>query len=318
MEERSEHFEKIDRRHLTFFCANSTLATWARLHSAEFVSYGEAFFAVWEKTSCFEHHFEMAGFSEALLGAWSRVDLDEACRRRERGAGRGSYGSGTQVWVEGVIPSDRFQLLDESVGNENSARLWRMKVLEGAETDREILQCVQAAMLRGSINWIRDIARTHYGTSSLAKERALAVTLLAFAGEAEDDQLLSQWIESDAFRWVRGHAEWAQRVRRQVRTAETRWGELRELAEQPDDRLEIVANKLTALSPILPPTALAWPKVISPVPRVAALLRAFWYNWQNGGGAKGERELCQRKPHEFCRGERVNDVTKRMSPWWRL
>ncbi len=310
--------ENIERRHLAFFRANDTLNTWARKYSAEFTRYCQEFFAAWENTPVFECHFEISAFSEALLKAWSMVDLDAACRRRASGVGRISYGSGTRVWVHDVIPSDRFQLLSEPIGDMNGAQQWRLKALEECETDRDILQCVQAAMLGGSINWIRSSARHHYGKSPFAKERALAVTLLAFAGESEDDCLLSEWVESDESRWVRDHADWARRVQRQIRTAEARWAEIRELAERPDACVEIIATKLAVLKPVLPPTALAWPHVSSPVPQVAALLHAFRYNWESAGGAKGERELCQRKPHEFCRGERVNDVTKRMAPWWQL
>jgi hypothetical protein len=33
-------------------------------------------------------------------------------------------------------------------------------------------------------------------------------------------------------------------------------------------------------------------------------------------GTEGEKEIVRRKPKDYCRGERVNDVSARMAPWW--
>lgn len=307
-------FEKLEERHLTLFHSSEVFETWAHLEPEEFVGFCRGFFSSMNRFA--DHYFDFAVLSEALLRAWSAIDLDAACLIRSGGLGDVNKSSGVGVCVKGAVPSYCFQVMNEANAHSGAATTWRLRALEDCESDRDILHCVMAAMMGGSIDWIRTKAREHYGKSALAKDRALAVSLLAFAGEVHDSVLLETWEKTDASLWVRAHSEWARRVQAQTRTAETWWSEVCQLANRSDADVGIIAAKLAVIKPILPPMALCWTRPKPLVPQVDALLHAFWYDWKNAGGAKGEAELCRRKPTEYCRGEPMRDVSKRMAPWW--
>jgi hypothetical protein len=306
------HYEELPERHLTFFASAATLETWARLVPGEFCHFAKKLTAGLEAAP--DHFHELASLCSAVRRIWSRLDLDSACEVASGGFGRKQRESRVGVWVLGAVPEDCFALFGAQDGDR--AEKWRLRALEECDNDQDILRCVIAAMLGGSIEWLRAQARTHYANAAWAKNRGLAVSILAFGGAREDEPRLKLMEESDPSLLIRDQAKWARKVLRERVEAEALWGEICGLLSDPTADCAEVAAMLIVLDPIMQPTAIAWPRPSAVVPEVAALVTSFWQNWSDRRGTEGEKEIGSRKPKDYCRGERVNDVSARMAPWW--
>ncbi|AHF94123.1 hypothetical protein OPIT5_06065 [Opitutaceae bacterium TAV5] len=309
----SSHYEELPDRHLTFFASAAALETWARLVPDEFCRFAIALTAALEAAP--EHFFELASFCSAVRRIWSRLDLEAACAVGVEGFGRKQRESRVGVWVLGAVPEDCFSLF--SIEDSPRAESWRLRALEECGNDQDILRCVIAAMLGGSIEWLRIQARTRYASAPLGKERGLAVSILAFGGASDDEPRLKHLEESDPSLLVRDQAKWARKVLRERLVAEALWQDICELVRTATADCAEVAAMLIVLDPIMQPTAIAWTRPPAMVPEVAALVTSFWQNWSDRRGTEGEKEIGRRKPKDFCRGEKVNDVSARMAPWWK-
>jgi hypothetical protein len=169
-----------------------------------------------------------------------------------------------------------------------------------------------------TIHLILGLVREKYGRSDLAKERALAVSVLAFAGEEADIAWLRERCERDDSNWVRQNAKWALEMRRRDGRAHRLWEEIQQESKRVDAELLKITCLYERMEPLLLPPATLWPKGKPPSDKVHSLQLGFWYSWRNRGGAKAEREVAGRRLKEYCRGYKLRDEARRMAPWWKV
>lgn len=305
-----EKMDAIADEFLVRFHGTLTLERWAALKPEEFREFARLFFATLAKNRM--NYFDLSTFCDDVLLTMCTLDVSAADQLNDE-FNSGSRGA---VMINGIIPSFLFRIMSHELNQQEPAiSKVRLKLLDRCRNDRDVLATVMAALHGGTINWMREQARANLGTSPLAKERALAVSLLAFAESPEDRAWLSKLIATDPSRWVRDHAKWAVAVHEQSTTARRLWDETVAEIQRPESDLLLISTMLVRLQPLLPPTASLWHRPQGS-PRVNALVASFWYTWQNRSDAKAEREICGRRIKEYFRGERITDVAKRMAPWW--
>lgn len=306
-----DKMESIADQYLVRFHGGLALGRWAKSKPAEFREFAQLFFAALAKNKT--SYFDLSVFCDDVLSTMCTLDVAAADQLNEEFFA----GSSGTVMINGIIPSYMFRAMAHELDTQGPiiTRV-RMKLLDRCRNDRDVLAMVMAALRGRTINWLRQEARDRFGTSVLAKERALAISLLVFAESPEDRHWLASLITSDPSRWVREHAEWAVAVHDQSSQARCLWEEIVAEIRSPVSDLLLISTRLVRLQALLPPTAILWERPQGPSSRVNALVAAFWYTWQSRGGAKAEREISGRKVDRYFRGERVTDVAKRMAPWW--
>ena len=155
---------------------------------------------------------------------------------------------------------------------------------------------------------------------TLARERALGESLLAFTGTQQACERLALLLDKDPSFWVREHAQWAREVCLTELACRNRYRSA--LRARTLDEL---AAGLAEIRQAASPMAYAWHHQIeleerkTDNPRTKAYLKLFWYNWGNPSSRKENIKLCGRKLKDYCRGENLKDgVTSRQAPWWKL
>jgi hypothetical protein len=175
-------------------------------------------------------------------------------------------------------------------------------------TDEELMYHAITAQAEGAREVLLSICSLLLG-APLAKDRCLAVSLLAWVpGEGEIKQL-EQLITDDPSGWVQKHAEWAVECARQEASVRRHY----ERTLKEVDR-NVVQARLQVLLSALTPSARWWhrdleskSKVFDTAPRdVQAALVFFWYDTRNE---------CEKTPKpfgrtlsEYLRGERIHDL----------
>jgi hypothetical protein len=306
-----EKMEVIVDQYLVRFHGRHTLERWAVLNPDEFRNFAHSFCACMGKNQLKD--FELAPFCADVLATMCTLDVVVADQLNEQLYG-GSRGTMT---IDGIVPSFLFRIMEHDLdGQKPAITAIRMKLFARCRNDRDVLAIVTAALHGQTIDWLRQHARESFGSSPFARERTLAVSLLAFADRDEDRAWLANLATVDHSHWVRDHAAWALEFHDQSSAARCLWNETVAEIQRPGSDLLLVSTRLVRLKALLPPTAILWNRPHGPNPSVNALVAAFWYSWQNHGGTKAEREICRRKLNEYFRGERITDVAKRMAPWW--
>jgi len=157
--------------------------------------------------------------------------------------------------------------------------------------------------------------------NSLAKNRALAVSILSWVGTEETNNLLTQLKQADPSSWVREHADWALEVGLQEQYARQHF---RKILWETDSFS--VSAALQVLKPALTPVARWWHHEIEAEeasrglnlkPKIQGIMESFWCHWE---GVRHSRiTVAGVNLEEYCRGERLDKLkTPRIAPWWNL
>lgn len=231
----------------------------------------------------------------------------------------GSPFMGTVVRRKGVpIYVDELWNLERS--NKPDHQGLRIKLLQNAKNEKEIMLIVTAALANNALSNLFKMTSEEFLKSTAGKERCLGVSVLAWFGSEEAIQILEQLKYTDPSRWVRNHATWAYEVCQQEKSCR----ELYRKALRKDDLIQVSAI-LQQIKPVLIPTAKCWRNkieneenaFIAGNPRKIALLISYWHHW--GASSSSSTEVLGRKLEEYCRGEKLDTFsTQKIYPWWEL
>lgn len=261
------------------------------------------------------HHFEMGVFTDAVLCALLPHEPKLARDTWSRLSGAPFR---FNVWDSYGCALFLSTLMDLDICKTNEHWDITKSVLSEARSDEDIMYIVLAAVTKGSAQRLADYASGELCGSTLARERCLGISVLAWLPEhAGRLQLI---YENDSSLWVREHAAWAREVALQEASCRRRYE-----SALSSHSLSEVTVALQVMRPALTPHARWWHVEIEERLRIWAVetpaklqvvLYSFWY--QADKTTSASVKVCDRNLKEFCRGEKlVSRVHERMAPWWR-
>ena len=304
------------RREFVNFNAAGPLGNWSRVEPERFAAWAEDFLARAAGLDFAAKH-EMAYFLETVATALLRL-------RPESVVGKELYWSAQPisriVGCGGLILMRKEVLWEPELDSSELIAAERRRLLLEAPDDEKILWQVMAAHARQNPEAIAALA-DEWLRDAMARERALAISILAFHGDGRYLQKLRSVIENDQSFWVRDHARWALDVCASESICRQRYGELLEASS-----LEQIVSGLAELQPALSPMAFAWreapeyhSRLMQQTQRNRTAIQLFWAHWGSSSSSRKNISLGLRKIEEFCRGEPLKDgVTSHMAPWWSL
>jgi hypothetical protein len=159
-------------------------------------------------------------------------------------------------------------------------------------------------------------------TSKLSKDRALAVSALAWLWQDPVDGLLTELRDADPCCWVREHAKWALQVRRQDSACRRSYRRALETTDEYE-----VSRELNIMKSALLPSCVVWRDLEEkaagfPAPdcsrRKEALVRHFWSHWDSVTNHRQDTQVLGRRIKQYQRGHKVDSQTEGlMAPWWK-
>src|ERR1043166_1281050 len=308
------HIRKWEGYELHTFGASSALEAWSKSNPDEFLPRARTVLLAASENPADQYH--LGGFLHAVICCLLPTATTEACGHFvaiNQGHMRLS------VRTDCDIPECYAILWDVNRCNLPAHDDLRRQVLTACQNEFEIMVFSIAALANHAVNRLMQVADEFLG-HQLARERALAASILAWIGTEESICRLTHIAATDPSRWVRTHAEWATEVSLQEKSARAFF---RRLLHEPDPY--VVSAKLQVLKPALTPLARWWHEEIldeerrtglTLAARNTAILTAFWHHWTSTH--KSHVAVWGRQLDEFCRGEKLHRLlTSRTAPWWR-
>ena len=175
-----------------------------------------------------------------------------------------------------------------------------------------------AAQAEGGIEQLWYLVTDEFLASPLAKERALAASILAWIGDERAIHTLEQLVPEDPSQWVRAHAEWAAEVARGECSSKRFY---QQLLHETDPMA--LSARLEVLQAALTPTARWWHFHVEQTEpdyrnlgRVAGVIEAFWSEWTHAHPRSVK--VYGRELNKYCRGEELQSPRPpQLAPWWR-
>jgi len=294
---------ELDHGALSEFNALQALKAWRDQHPDEFVAYSKQLLAGAIARPADAYH--VGGFIAAVVDALLPLDPDRAydsyCALQDspmRVSIVNDYGQPT--FVAGLWAAAK-------EGNERAGVICR-RLCEIATTDEEISSLAITALAEGASETLFVLCNELL-RSDLAKERALAVSLLAWIPLDPSVDRLQQLIQSDASGWVRTHAIWAHEVAQHEHAIRQYY---RETLGAKD--VNSLLSRLQVLLPALTLSAASWHREVEDQElkegtskQIEAALSGFWYNFHHRSSTPPKKVL-DRDLREYLRGERVRDL----------
>ncbi len=296
------------------FQAHKELRLWANENRDAFLKLAETYLeGIQEKpTPC----LYLGGFTDAILCILLKFRPNRAYDIF------GTLGKDTSkvvVRTYYIAPSFVGMLWNLDMCNTKEHDELRRRIFEDAKDDMEILLIASAALAEGAGDKLWAIVSGAFVGHELAKERALAVSILPWFADDRAIEVLGQLIANDPSNWVRYHARWGLEVAHQERSCRDLWREA--LSETEPIRISALLQRM---KPALTPTARWWRYKIAEEAstgphdnRIKAMFSSFWHHWSSVdySGTK----VYERKLKDFCRGEKIEHfIMPRMAPWWQL
>jgi HEAT repeat protein len=176
-------------------------------------------------------------------------------------------------------------------------------------TDEEIAKLAITAVAESAEETLLSIC-TDLLESPLAKDRALAVSLLAWIPTDAAINRLRALVQYDPSGWVRTHATWAVEVAQHERAVRAYY---RDTLRSRD--VNTVRARLQVLLPALTFSALSWHRQIEDheltnddtPKKVEAAVALFWYNFRSRSKTP-PKKVFSRDLREYLRGECLRDL----------
>jgi hypothetical protein len=292
------------------FSGNSALKRWRQLNPTEFGAFARRFLASVTENS--DASFHLNCFVDAVLCnllAIAPAEAVEWCRRLRV----------LPFKVDSYYEVSTFvaALWDVTDCNSPEHKALRTQIFREARDEARIMALTVAAQAEGGAQELTDLITLEFLRSRLSRDRALAVSILAWIADERAVETLERLAQEDPSHWVREHAEWAEQVARGECSARQYY---RETLSEKDPI--IASARLWVLEAALTPTARWWRHCIdrdtpSPRPsRTRAVIEAFWSGWENT--SPSSLQVYDRKLDEFCCGESLGSVrSPQLAPWWR-
>jgi hypothetical protein len=298
--------EKLDQAALDMFSSfgsRRALAKYRQNRPEEFAAFARELLTRSERE--FGKSFHLGGFLAAVIDELTHLDPDFALdsdRRLRTSSVRvnviNGYGMNTLT----------ASLWQATARGNSRCRSICAKLLGDAESDEELMRLAISAQAEGATSVLSVMCREMLA-APLAKDRALAVSILPWFGSSEAVALLDTCHHEDSSGWIHAHAGWAGEVARQEAASRRFYRKLLHETEANS-----VWAMLQVLAPALTPAALWWHRAIEVEEHffaqgsqmVQALVLRFWDRSQDN--CKRTPELFGRKLQEYLRGERFTDM----------
>jgi hypothetical protein len=308
----NERHDKLPDLFVVNFYGSAALETWARLNPTEYREFVRLFTDRLRADRA--HLFDLGAFTYSLLRPLCRIDLGLAGRLHDEFFVKDVV----RVVLTGVIPAFIADLWHHSLDGVSGIAASRKQTLLESRNDLHLLWITLSAISGQTMDelgkFIEQMVQSDWG-----KERALAVTLMAFTGEPRWLEKLNRLGTDDPSTWVRGQTKWACSVLNETLAARALWDRICAQPMDSSSDLELLAAMLVQLGPVLPVSSRWWPRPEweARYPAGSALLIAFFGKWQNSNTSRGEGEFCGRRLMEFCCGTELgHDCATRLAPWW--
>jgi hypothetical protein len=193
-------------------------------------------------------------------------------------------------------------------GNQRATALCR-RLCEASTTDEEIARLAVVALAEGAEATLLSLCNDLLD-NELAKERSLAVSLLAWVPKDTAINRLRELVALDTSGWIRLHAEWALEVAQHERAVRDFYRATLKVTD-----VNSVLSRLQVLLPALTLSATSWHRQIyddelveQHTPKeVEAALAAFWYNFRHRSSTPPGK-IFNRDLREYLRGECIRDL----------
>ncbi len=294
---------ELDHGALSQFNALQALKAWRDQHPDEFKTYSKELLAGAVARPADAYH--VGGFIAAVVDALLPLDPDRAyeshCALQDspmrvsivNDFGQPTFTAGLWACAKG--------------GNERAAVICR-KLCETAATDEEIGNLAITAVAEGGAETLLFMCNDLLG-SDLAKQRALAVSLLAWVPLDTAVDRLRQLVQSDASGWVRTHAAWALEVAQHERASRQYYRDTLKVTD-----INTLFSRLQVLLPALTISTASWHRQVEDEElkehtskQIEAALSGFWYNFRHRSKTPPKKVL-DRDLREYLRGERIRDL----------
>lgn len=293
----------IDNGALSEFNALAALQVWRDEHPKEFREYSRTLLESAVAHPAEAYH--IGGFVAAVVDALIPLEPEFAYEIHTQLQGspmrmtmRNEYGESTftaALWASTVG------------GNQRTLNICR-QLCHASSTDEELASLAVTALAEGAEKTLLLICGELL-RSPLARERALAVSLLAWIPDDAEIKSLTGLVENDPSGWIRRHAAWASEVARHERAVRVYYRDTLRITDQ-----NAVGARLQVLRPALTLSAQSWHREIEgrelanrPLPReTEAALAGFWYNFRSR--SKKAPKMFSRDLREYLRGECIRDL----------
>jgi len=311
----TEALQNWEESDLHFFGAWRTLETYRKLNPQQFAE--KVHLLLSRALNDLNSQFHIGGFLHAII-VTLLPDQPKAAWQYFLKLNSGSLG--IQVTSDFDIPLFYFNLWNVDSCSSAEHKQLRLHLFEECQNEFETITLTVAALANNAQAELFEIVKELLN-NRLAKNRALAVSILAWIGEDESNRLLEELKSNDPSKWVRQHAEWAHEVGLQERSARIHF---QAALHETDSTL--VSATLQVLKPALTPVARWWhdkirreeeKKGLALNPKIAAVIESFLYHWTSVHSSS--ISAAGIKLDEYCRGERLDALTTpRIAPWWNL
>lgn len=196
----------------------------------------------------------------------------------------------------------------------------RRSTLIHSENDEAIMGLALHATRVGTTAEVIELSEQLLG-GELSKDRALAVSALAWIWDESVVQVLTGLSREDPSSWVRDHASWALDVQRQDIACRRAYSRALKTKDE-----YAVSRELHIMRPALLPSCMVWREMEEAnagfpgadcSPRKDALIRHFWYHWDCVSNHRHDTKVLGRQMKEYLRGHKVDRLVEaQMAPWW--
>jgi hypothetical protein len=296
--------EDIEDDAFNRFGAFHALRVWRDKNPTAFLAYAAELLD--RAVVCPAEAFHIGGFIAAVVDALVPLNPERALAADEA-----LRNSSLRVHVINEYGASSFQAAlwrHAGEGNERCQNICR-RMLKRAATDSELMSQSIIAQAENALPVAFAICDELLG-SSLARDRVLAISVLAWIPDDLHIDRLTTLAINDPSGWVRSHAAWASEVAQQERGMRHFYSNLLQSLPESDD----VRARLRILLPALTPSALWWHRSLedgssslqAATKANKAALRCFWYDVQSH--SKKPPKAFGRELTEYLRGERVRDL----------
>jgi hypothetical protein len=290
------------------------LLSWAERYPCEFKTYCDQFFkSVLASQGILA---KMGVFPHCLLSVMLRLHPIDAYAYWERLRSVSSSCVYTICEAELVPSTTWLPILNRAKGISHIRRA----TLVQADNDEVIMGLALYAIRMGSEMELFAVCELLL-ESKLSKDRALAVSVIAWLWGDSIDQVLNDLFDKDPSCWVRDHVFWALGVRRQDVACRNAYRRALGFTDE-----YAVSRELHIMKPALLPSCMVWREIEEegagfPVPgsnpRKEALIRHFWRHWDCVTNHRRDTKVRGRRMKEYLRGHKVDrSVEEQMAPWW--
>lgn len=302
-------------RHWLFFAASSEVLEWATRHPVEFGERAIPFLTDLKYFAPSQRGFDESllssigrNFSDAWFCLWPSAAEEHHRTARFRQTNEMQYGFETSyqlIWHPALLTK------------EGQAQRPRHALLE-ARNDLEIAHLTWAAHLCGAEQDILGLAQDWAGSGHM-RERALAISILAWVESPTALDVLLKLENQDTSRWVRQHARWAIRVWKTEDYAKQLY---RRASQQTEPWLTSVM--LEQLHPALTSAAKWWmPRELKSIfvnSNISGDIRALLYSsyYRRSRTISSNETIWERDMKKHWRGERLDSHSESLAPHWRL